>query len=1055
MKRDHGLSETVSVILIMVMVLILAIVIAAFVLGVNIIPQNPAYIAVDIQKIPVSGTEAISIFHRAGDTASLKNITDQQQYVVSFYADTTSGSYRLQPPSGVDTFSPGATLFVYNTSTGIYKITNNRADLVSASPPVSLTSVRLVDEKSHQLVAQWKNSTGSSSGGTSVLLPTVTGISPAIGPVGGGTSVIVTGTNLTVANNVKFGGQANTTGGMTVTSATSITVTSPSGSAGTVDITVTTPGGTSAISPADQFTYAGVPTVTGIAPPTGPTTGVTGVTITGTNLIGATAVTFGGTGQPTFTVGGGGTTITLNTLAHTAGLVNVIVTTPNGTATGTGAYTFIDPPTFGSIAPQTGPTTGGTGVTITGTNLIGATAVTFDSASATILTNTATQITATTPGHAATGPVNVLVITPNGTATGTVVYTYAGIPTVSGIIPASGPIAGGTFVTITGTDLIGATSVTFGGTGQPTFTVGGSGTTITLNTPAHAAGAVNVMVTTPNGTVTGAGAYTYNIPLTAIGAITGTPQVGSILTAGALTPSGATASYQWQRSATSGGTYTAISGATSATYTPVVGDVSYYIEVVATGTGSYSGTVTSVYVGPVTGTPITAIGATTGTPQVGSILTAGTLTPSGATASYQWQRSSTSGGTYIAISGATSATYTPVVGDVSYYIEVVATGMGSYSGTVTSVYVGPVTGTPITAIGAITGTPLVGSILTAGALTPSGATASYQWSRSTTSGGTYTAISGATTNTYTPVVGDLTYYLKVTATGTGSYTGTVTSAYVGPVTATSITAIGAITGTPQVGSLLTAGTLTPSGATASYQWSRSTTSGGTYTAISGATTNTYTPVVGDLTYYLKVTATGTGSYTGTVTSAYVGPVTRIPLTAIGAITGTPQTGSVLTAGALTPSGATASYQWSRSTTAGGTYTSISGATSATYTPVTGDRSYYIRVTATGTGSYTGTVISAAVGPVKTPITAIAAFTGTLQSGNQQTAGGLTPSGATASYQWSRSTTSGGTYTDISGATSNRYRLVSGDFGYYIRVTATGTGSYTGTVTSAARGPVAA
>jgi hypothetical protein len=134
MKCDRGLSETVSVILIMGMVLILAIVIAAFVLGVNIIPQNPAYIAVDIQKVPVSGTEAISIFHRAGDTASLKNITDQQQYVLSFYVDTTSGSYRVQPPSGVDIFSPGTTLFVYNTSTGIYKLTNNSTDLVSAPP---------------------------------------------------------------------------------------------------------------------------------------------------------------------------------------------------------------------------------------------------------------------------------------------------------------------------------------------------------------------------------------------------------------------------------------------------------------------------------------------------------------------------------------------------------------------------------------------------------------------------------------------------------------------------------------------------------------------------------------------------------------------------------------------------------------------------------------------------------------------------------------------------------------------------------------------------------
>ena len=95
-----------------------------------------------------------------------------------------------------------------------------------------------------------------------------------------------------------------------------------------------------------------------------------------------------------------------------------------------------------------------------------------------------------------------------------------------------------------------------------------------------------------------------------------------------------------------------------------------------------SGIVTSVF--PATATPITAIGAITGTAQVGVTLTAGALTPSGATATYQWQICDTSGGTYANISGATSTTYTPVADDVTKFIKVVATGTGSYSGTVTS-----------------------------------------------------------------------------------------------------------------------------------------------------------------------------------------------------------------------------------------------------------------------------------------------------------------------------------------------------------------------------------
>jgi len=87
-----------------------------------------------------------------------------------------------------------------------------------------------------------------------------------------------------------------------------------------------------------------------------------------------------------------------------------------------------------------------------------------------------------------------------------------------------------------------------------------------------------------------------------------------------------------------------------------------------------------------------------------------------------------------------------------------------------------VTTTPITAIAAISGTTTVGSALTAGALTPSGATVAYQWQSATTSGGSYTNIAGATASTYTLVAGDWSKYIKVVATATGSYSGTQTSA---------------------------------------------------------------------------------------------------------------------------------------------------------------------------------------------------------------------------------------------------------------------------------------
>ena len=88
---------------------------------------------------------------------------------------------------------------------------------------------------------------------------------------------------------------------------------------------------------------------------------------------------------------------------------------------------------------------------------------------------------------------------------------------------------------------------------------------------------------------------------------------------------------------------------------------------------------------PAAVTPMTAIAATTGvTTSIGSVLTAGDLAPSGATATYQWQSATSAGGTYVNIGGANSNTYTLIVSDFGKYLKVVATGSGSYSGTRTS-----------------------------------------------------------------------------------------------------------------------------------------------------------------------------------------------------------------------------------------------------------------------------------------------------------------------------------------------------------------------------------
>jgi hypothetical protein len=82
--------------------------------------------------------------------------------------------------------------------------------------------------------------------------PSVAGVSPPSGPSDGGTSVTISGANLSGATAVRFGGVAATS--FSVVSSTSISAVAPPGST-TVDVTVTTPGGTSAASVRDEFTY--------------------------------------------------------------------------------------------------------------------------------------------------------------------------------------------------------------------------------------------------------------------------------------------------------------------------------------------------------------------------------------------------------------------------------------------------------------------------------------------------------------------------------------------------------------------------------------------------------------------------------------------------------------------------------------------------------------------------------------------------------------------------------------------------------------------------------
>jgi hypothetical protein len=185
-----------------------------------------------------------------------------------------------------------------------------------------------------------------------VPAPRVTGIAPAVGPAAGGTNVTITGTGFTAATEVDFGTTADA--GFTVNSDTSITAQSPLSASGSIDLTVISAGGTSATSAADAFTFVGAPTITGLSPDVGPVTGGNTVTITGTNLSGATTVVFG-ENPVGFAVIDDTSIAAFVPAGEAPDTVSVTVTTIGGTSPNSPAarYTYAPVPTAPAVVTAT------------------------------------------------------------------------------------------------------------------------------------------------------------------------------------------------------------------------------------------------------------------------------------------------------------------------------------------------------------------------------------------------------------------------------------------------------------------------------------------------------------------------------------------------------------------------------------------------------------------------------------------------------------------------------------------------------------------------------
>jgi hypothetical protein len=250
-----------------------------------------------------------------------------------------------------------------------------------------------------------------------VPAPTIISILPTSGPEAGGTLVTVWGTNFLAGATVSFGGVAAAS--VTVTSATQLGAVTPPHAAGVVDVRVTNLDDQFAAL-VGAFTYGTPPPmITGVSPGSGTTDGGTTVTITGTGFqpaVPSTTVTFGGVAASGVNVISS-TQIQAMTPAHDAGSVDVRVANPDTqSATRVGGYVYVSgtAPTISSLSVDSGLSSGGTPVTITGSDFAGGATLTFGTLPAASVTVVSpTRIDVTTPPQAAGTIVDVTVTNPD------------------------------------------------------------------------------------------------------------------------------------------------------------------------------------------------------------------------------------------------------------------------------------------------------------------------------------------------------------------------------------------------------------------------------------------------------------------------------------------------------------------------------------------------------------------------------------------------------------------------------------------------------------------
>ncbi len=448
-------------------------------------PSVPANNQLVVTVPAGAATAPISISTFAGTNTTPTN------FVISGSAIITGFTPAIGPTGSVVILSGGD--FTGTTAVKINGV-NASAFSVTAASQIHATVPTTATTGPLSVTTPTGTATTSSNFVVSGLAPIITGFSPFGGKAGD--PVVITGINFTTATNVSFNG---TNAAFAVTSDTQISATVPTG-ATTGPLRVFNPAGTNTTG--SNFIIG--PFITGFSPVAAQIGSQ--VVVEGFNFLEVTNVAFtSATGG--FTNASAVAIVSATQLRGTVpvGATNgpVRVISPSGTnITSSNVTVFALAPVLTSFTPTNGLP--GTTVTLEGANFLGATNVSFNGIAASFSLTADTQITATVPAAATTGPISIT--TPGGNVTSSVPFYLA--PRLTTFTPATGVV--GTTVTLAGTNFTGVSSVTFAALNSTTVSAPITGLTATQMTVLVPTNAITglLTVTTPGGVIASSGNFT-------------------------------------------------------------------------------------------------------------------------------------------------------------------------------------------------------------------------------------------------------------------------------------------------------------------------------------------------------------------------------------------------------------------------------------------------------------------------------------------------------------------------------------------------------------------